>query len=86
MYNLHRLLMVTWSGAVAVFIAGPRVTIRHKAVVYLNGELVGILSLKVQLAIDAQHARVLADAEVRRLVARHDGVPEQCHPLVHTVI
>jgi hypothetical protein len=45
------------------------------SLLYLNGELVGILSLKVQLSVNAQHAGVLADAEVSCFVAGHDGVP-----------
>ncbi len=46
------------------------------SVCYLNGELVGIFPLKVQLSVDPQHAGALPYAEVRCLVSGHNCVPE----------
>jgi hypothetical protein len=46
------------------------------SVCYLNGELVGIFALKVQLSVDPQYAGALPYAEVRCLVTRHNCVPE----------
>ena len=43
---------------------------------FLNGELVGGLPFKVQLAVDPQHAAVLPDLKVPRLVPADDGVTD----------
>ena len=47
---------------------------RRATILRLDGQLVGVLPLKVQLPVHTQHAAMLTNREIARFIAGHDGV------------